>query len=99
MAGPETVLTNKIIKAVRARRGTWIRKIHGNRFTAGIPDLVCCEMGKFFAFEVKAPGRPCKGSALQEAEIDKIRQADGYALVVNTVEQVIDTLDAALEGY
>ena len=99
MSGPENKLVAKIIKAVRAREGCWIRKIHGNVYTSGIPDLLCCQGGEFFAFEVKAPGKKCEGTPLQEAEITKIHRAGGRALVVNSVEQVLDVLDAALEGY
>jgi len=56
----------------------------------GIPDLVVCYMGKFFAFEVKASG---KGpSETQKKEIAGIKKAGGVALVVYSWEEVWETL-------
>lgn len=55
-------------------RGT----VYGRR---GIPDIVGCVGGRFFAIEVKAgKNRPTK---LQSMEHDAIRAAGGVALVVN----------------
>jgi len=48
---------------------------------SGIPDIVCCVRGKFFAIECKAGDN--KPTALQHKEIDSIRRARGLALVVN----------------
>ena len=62
-------------------------KEHGGMYgTAGIPDIICCIGGKFFAFEVKNE----KGTVtkLQEATIDKIKAAGGTAAVVRSVEDV-----------
>ncbi len=54
--------------------------------TAGIPDVICCLDGRFFAFEVKtADGKPTK---LQEATICKILAAGGTALVVRSADEV-----------
>ena len=54
--------------------------------TAGIPDVICCLDGRFFAFEVKtADGKPTK---LQETTIRKILAAGGTALVVRSADEV-----------
>jgi len=48
---------------------------------SGIPDIVGCLNGVFFAIECKAgKGVP---TALQEREINKIRNAGGHAWLVN----------------
>jgi len=48
---------------------------------SGIPDIVGCLNGVFFAIECKAgKGIP---TALQEREINKIRNAGGHAWLVN----------------
>ena len=62
-------------------------KEHGGMYgTAGIPDIICCIDGRFFAFEVKnEKGVP---TALQEATIRKINAAGGTATVVRSVEEV-----------
>tara|TARA_R110000868_G_scaffold12672_4_gene60142 strand:- start:1045 stop:1254 length:210 start_codon:yes stop_codon:yes gene_type:complete len=48
---------------------------------SGVPDLVGCCNGKFFAIECKA-GKG-KTTALQDNELRKIKEAGGIALVIN----------------
>lgn len=48
---------------------------------AGIPDIVGCHNGKFFAIECKA-GKG-KTTALQDRELTRIQEAGGGAIVVN----------------
>lgn len=59
---------------------------------AGIPDLIGCLNGAFFAIETKAG----KGTttALQDRELQRIKDAGGIALVVN--EDNVDQLKAKL---
>ena len=48
---------------------------------AGIPDIICCVQGTFLAIECKAgKGKP---TALQEREMQLIRDTGGYAIVVS----------------
>ena len=62
-------------------------KEHGGMYgTAGIPDIIACVNGKFYAFEVKtAIG---KTTALQDATIRKIISCGGHAYVVRSVDEV-----------
>ena len=62
-------------------------KTHGGMYgTAGIPDIIACVEGRFFAFEVKtAIG---KVTPLQAATIQKILAAGGMAAVVRSVDEV-----------
>ena len=61
--------------------------------TAGLPDIVCCLEGRFFAFEVKTlSGQLTK---LQEHTLERIKAAGGRAFVVRSVEDV----DAILWAY
>ena len=66
-------------------------KEHGAMYgSAGIPDVICCLDGRFFAFEVKtAEGRVTK---LQEQTIRRIKVAGGHAYVVRSVEDVTAVL-------
>jgi len=48
---------------------------------AGIPDIIGCYNGRFLGIECKA-GKG-KTTALQDLELEKIRQAKGFAYVVN----------------
>lgn len=53
----------------------------GGYGASGVPDIVGCYKGKFFAFECKAGGN--KPTELQNLNMSKIRNASGAALVVN----------------
>lgn len=69
-------------------RGT----VYGRR---GIPDIVGCMNGRFFAIEVKAgKNRPTK---LQSMEHDFVRAAGGVVLVVN--ETNLDTFVDELQEH
>ena len=61
--------------------GAWHIKVWGNAFQrSGVPDIIGCIRGKFFALEIKAEkGRP---SELQLYEIRKIKESGGYARVL-----------------
>lgn len=62
-------------------------KEHGGMYgTAGLPDIICCLDGQFFAFEVKKPSGVTTG--LQEGTIERIKAAGGHAFVVRSVEDV-----------
>ena len=55
---------------------------------SGVPDIVGCIEGKFFAIECKAGSN--KATALQIREIETIRATGGAAAIVN--EQNLDSL-------
>ena len=54
----------------------------------GIPDIVGCIDGKFFAIECKAPGKEGNVSVNQWHQLDGIIRADGFALVASSLTQV-----------
>ena len=96
----EKQLTNKIVAALRAE-GAWVMKTHtGARnqqpSQKGLPDIVGCHDGYFFAFEVKLPGQ--KATKLQQYTLDEITGAGGVAKVVHSVEEVTWMLFGHKEG-
>lgn len=48
---------------------------------SGIPDVVGCWEGRFFAIECKAEGKLTNTTALQKREMEKVREAGGVAFV------------------
>ena len=60
---------------------------------AGIPDIVGCIKGRFFAIECKAGSNTT--TALQDKEIEKIRDVGGVALVIN--ETNLDEIERRLK--
>ena len=83
----EAVIVQNIMKYLKTVPNCFAWKEHGGMYgTAGIPDIIACIDGKFYAFEVKTDvGKPTK---LQEATIRKIRSCGGTALVVRSVDEV-----------
>jgi Holliday junction resolvase len=92
---PETRLQKKIADRLRDR-GAWVGKIHGNIYSAGIPDLLGCYRGRFFALEVKTPENKKGATELQEAQLRRIREAGGLGYVIRSVDaadSLIDKID------
>lgn len=54
----------------------------------GIPDIICCYKGMFIAVETKAPGKRNQTTANQDRVIEAIKGADGWAIVVDNVDQL-----------
>ncbi len=85
------MLEKEIVAAILRHLKTLPRcfcwKEHGGMYgTAGIPDIIACIDGRFFAFEVKQPGgRPTR---LQQVTLSKIQAAGGAALMVTSVAEV-----------
>lgn len=83
----EKDIVKAILKYLRTVPNCFAWKEHGGMYgTAGIPDIIACVDGRFYAFEVKtATGKP---TVLQEATIQKIRNAKGQAFIVRSVDEV-----------
>lgn len=62
-------------------RGAWVLKTWSNGVQrVGVPDLLVCYKGVFMGIEIKAQnGKP---SALQLHEIERIKNAGGFACVL-----------------
>ena len=83
----EKDIVNKIMKYLKTVPRCFAWKEHGGMYgTAGIPDVIACVDGRFFAFEVKTDTG--KTTALQDATIRKILAAGGRAFVVRSVDEV-----------
>ena len=83
-----------IMLRLKAEPACFAWKEHGGMYgTAGLPDIVCCLDGRFFAFEVKTPSGQL--TKLQEHTLERIRAAGGRAFVVRSVEDV----DTVLWAY
>jgi Holliday junction resolvase len=83
----EKEITNSILRYLKTVPNCFCFKEHGGMYgTAGVPDILACIDGRFFAFEVKT--EEGKLTKLQEATIGKILAAGGKAFVVRSVGEV-----------
>ena len=91
----ESEIVKAIMRYLKTVPECFCWKDHGGMYgTAGIPDIIACIGGRFFAFEVKTlTGKPTK---LQEATIRKILASGGTALVVRSVDEVRSAICSVL---
>lgn len=68
----------------------WFMPIGGAYSQKGIPDIIGHINGRFFAIEVKAPGKLNSLTELQKNELVKIAINGGVSLVASDVQHVID---------
>jgi very-short-patch-repair endonuclease len=87
----KTIVAN-IAKYLHSLPRTWYFKVHGGPFQlAGVPDLIGCHHGRFFAIEVKTPDG--KLSTLQRAILSQIQAAGGLCGVARSVDDARRILD------
>ena len=83
----EKEITHSILRYLKTVPNCFCFKEHGGMYgTAGVPDILACIDGRFFAFEVKT--EKGKLTKLQEATIGKILAAGGKAFVVRSTDEV-----------
>lgn len=90
---PEGKVKKKVAEVLKHYGAYYFFPAMGAFGRAGIPDIIGCYRGYYFAVECKA-GKG-KTTAIQEAEIEKIRKAGGKAFVIN--ETNIDLLEIYLK--
>jgi hypothetical protein len=92
-ATKESLVKNKVKKILDTYNAYYFMPIGGPYSRPGIPDIVGCYNGVYFAIECKA-GKG-KTTALQDRELSLISKAGGIAIVVN--ENNLDDVVAMLE--
>ena len=96
---PESKVKAKV-KAVLDRHGAYYFLPASNGFGhAGIPDIIVCHHGYFFAIECKAGKK--QPTALQDRELKRIREHGGIALVINenNINDIEQHLNYVKEEY
>ena len=78
---PEAKVKKKVVDVLKKNGAYYFFPATGGYGRSGVPDIVSCYRGVFVAIECKAGTN--KPTPLQEAEMGKIKQAQGFVLVVN----------------
>lgn len=82
---PEGKVKQAVVKYLKEMKAWYHLPVSLGMGQHGIPDIVGCHNGRFFAIEVKAPGRRGEAnrgaSGLQVLQMDKIRTAGGFTMV------------------
>ena len=89
---PEKKVKDKAVKQLKELGAYYFYPVTGGYGASGVPDIVGCYKGKFFAIECKAGKN--KPTALQQKNIDAIAAQGGAVWVVN--EENMDGVTAWL---
>ena len=92
MATPESKVKKDIAKFLKGIGAWYFLPVSNGLGRHGVPDIIVCHKGFFYALEVKAEGKrnhKDRGATpLQMIQINEIKAAGGVAAVVDCVEEV-----------
>jgi Holliday junction resolvase len=95
----ESRLSRNIQQALRAE-GWFCFKVHGNELMmAGLPDIIVCADGLFIGLETKMPESRDNVSPRQMYVHDKIREANGAAIVVCGVAEAVTAVKKTINEH
>jgi len=80
-ATPEKKVKDKVVKMLKQYGIYYFFPATYGMGRSGVPDIICCNEGRFLAVECKAGKNTT--TALQERELAAIRTAGGDAFVIN----------------
>lgn len=92
---PEKKVKDKVVAILKAYGAYYFYPVTSGYGSSGVPDIVGCHKSKFFAIECKA-GKNIP-TALQERNMQKIRESGGVAIVVN--EDNIKDVEVMLDKW
>ena len=98
MAQPEARLSRKIMGAIRSYGGFCFKVWGSEHMMAGLPDIIGCYDGKFFALETKMPAKRDNTSPRQVRVMNLIHQAGGIAQVVCSSGEALRAIGAIDES-
>jgi Holliday junction resolvase len=92
----EKKLQSQVVELL-SKSGAWFyHPRETKKGSDGIPDIIGCLNGKFFAIELKSPEVKNPENYLrpeQRKVLEKIKSSGGFVLVSNKLEEVIDFLN------
>ena len=80
-ATPESKVKKLVVAQLKALGAYYFYPVTGGYGASGVPDIVGCYRGRFFAFECKAGKN--KPTPLQQKNLDSIAETGGISLVIN----------------
>ena len=78
---PEKRVKQAVVKQLKELGAYYFYPVTGGYGASGVPDIVGCYYGRFFAFECKAGNN--KPTPLQQKNIDQINAMKGIVAVIN----------------
>lgn len=89
---PEAKVKRAVTSYLKNMGAYYFYPVTGGYGASGVPDIIVCYEGKFIAIECKAGSN--KPTALQNKNIENIRNCGGLALVINedNMHTVVDEI-------
>ena len=94
-ATPEAKVKRTATRHLKQLGAYYFYPVTGGFGRSGVPDIIACYQGLFFGIECKAGNN--KPTALQKKNLEDIRAAGGFDLVVN--EDNVDELPELLHAW
>lgn len=91
---PEAKVKKKVTEQLKAIGAYYFYAFTGGYGRSGVPDIIGCYRGYFFAIECKAGKN--KPTPLQEKNIEEIEKAGGQVIVIN--EENVNIVTEWLRG-
>jgi hypothetical protein len=95
---PEAKVKDACKKYLKSIGAWFFMPVSNGMGQVGIPDIICCYRGLFVAIETKAPGKRANTTPNQDRVLEAIQSADGWAIVVDNVDQLRDFI-VAINSY
>jgi hypothetical protein len=92
---PESKVKKRVKEALKVLGAYYVMPVTGGYGNSGAPDFLVCWRGLFFGIECKA-GKNIT-TALQDKNLNDIREAGGRAIVIN--EENVDQLGSWMRAY
>lgn len=80
-ATPESKVKKRVVELLKHYGAYYFYPVTGGFGASGVPDIIVCYNGYFIGIECKAGTN--KPTALQEQNLERIKQAKGISLVIN----------------
>jgi penicillin-binding protein-related factor A (putative recombinase) len=91
---PEAKVKKRVVQQLKLLDAYYFYPVTGGYGRSGVPDIVGCYKGKFFAIECKAGTN--KPTPLQALNLEQIMLTGGIALVIN--EENVESVYSILLG-
>lgn len=82
---PEKRVKNAVVKILKLYNAYYFSPVTGGFGKSGVPDIIACVNGQFVGIECKAGNN--KPTLLQLRELEAIKAAGGYSIVVNETNE------------
>ena len=100
MDTPEKKVKRKIVALLKTYNAYYFFPTTGGYGRSGVPDIIACMDGFFIGIEAKADMKKNKPTALQQMNLQAIKEAGGISIVIdaNNLNDLVGILEGVRYG-